>query len=517
MVELLGIFGGDHSGLRLGLMHGRLSTDEKDAVMAAFRAGEIDVLVCTTVIEVGVDVHNATVMFVMDADRFGISQLHQAARPHRPWRARRPLPARSQTAGTIQGGTTAQGGRGHAGRIRTCGSRSRGAPRGDVLGYSQSGRPIVRFLSLFDHREIIEDAREFCQTHFEKHPADPGMALWQPNSPIPSVSSTWTSPEPRTAGRAGSGGDAGHRGRLSDGRFGAGAPHIRRAGRRCRPSHRVSTSWPEVMQIPLRIRGFDYRRAAFGDSWTDDNPAPGGHNGCDTRNDILDRDLVDKTYVSIKRCPTAVATGILHDPYTNETVAFVRGNQTGASVQIDHIVPLALAWTSEPATGPTTCRLRLPTARRTGSAVADRPIRTRSDSEPALWMPPNLAFRCQYAMGSSSRCCAAMRYRWMHRRRWCCAMPPRRARRVESDHASAESDAAKRLVAGAAVMLVALVSCSSTTSGEGTPEDKSSTRIVIDGQTRMIEGKVVCVLGPTGEVSIEVDALDAPAPGAGAT
>ncbi len=68
---------GPLSGLRLGLMHGRLPADEKDAVMAAFRAGEVDVLVCTTVIEVGVDVPNATVMFVMDADRFGISQLHQ--------------------------------------------------------------------------------------------------------------------------------------------------------------------------------------------------------------------------------------------------------------------------------------------------------------------------------------------------------------------------------------------------------------------------------------------------------
>ena len=58
-------------------MHGRLPADEKDAAMAAFRAGDIDVLVCTTVIEVGVDVPNATVMLVMDADRFGISQLHQ--------------------------------------------------------------------------------------------------------------------------------------------------------------------------------------------------------------------------------------------------------------------------------------------------------------------------------------------------------------------------------------------------------------------------------------------------------
>ncbi|MGE0215897.1 ATP-dependent DNA helicase RecG, partial [Mycolicibacterium sp.] len=68
---------GPLSDMRLGLMHGRLPSDEKDAVMAAFRAGKIDVLVCTTVIEVGVDVPNATVMLVMDADRFGISQLHQ--------------------------------------------------------------------------------------------------------------------------------------------------------------------------------------------------------------------------------------------------------------------------------------------------------------------------------------------------------------------------------------------------------------------------------------------------------
>lgn len=90
-----------------------------------------------------------------------------------------------------------------------------------------------------------------------------------------------------------------------------------------------------IAEIPARIRGNDYRRAAFGESWTDDTSAPGGHNGCDTRNDVLDRDLVDKTYVSIKRCPTAVLTGVLYDPYTNNVVNFTRGNQIGASVQID--------------------------------------------------------------------------------------------------------------------------------------------------------------------------------------
>jgi hypothetical protein len=97
-----------------------------------------------------------------------------------------------------------------------------------------------------------------------------------------------------------------------------------------------------VAEVPARIRGYDYRRAAFGESWTDDNTAPGGHNGCDTRNDILDRDLVDKTYVSITRCPNAVATGTLHDPYTNATIAFTRGAQTGAAVQIEHIVSAAV-------------------------------------------------------------------------------------------------------------------------------------------------------------------------------
>lgn len=64
-------------GLRLGLLHGRMPTADKDATMAQFRAGKLDVLVATTVIEVGVDVPNASVMVILDADRFGIAQLHQ--------------------------------------------------------------------------------------------------------------------------------------------------------------------------------------------------------------------------------------------------------------------------------------------------------------------------------------------------------------------------------------------------------------------------------------------------------
>ena len=153
-----------------------------------------------------------------------------------------------------------------------------------------------------------------------------------------------------------------------------------------------------MAQIPLRVRGFDYRRAAFGDSWTDDNSAPGGHNGCDTRNDILERDLVDKTYVSIKRCPNAVATGTLRDPYTNATVAFVRGNQVGASVQIDHIVPLALAWDLGARDWPEGMRLRFANDPANLLAVAGQANQDKGDSEPVQWMPANVAFRCQYAV-----------------------------------------------------------------------------------------------------------------------
>jgi ATP-dependent DNA helicase RecG len=68
---------GPLAGLRVELMHGRMPAEDKDAVMRGFAAGAIDVLVATTVIEVGVDVPNATVMVVLDADRFGVSQLHQ--------------------------------------------------------------------------------------------------------------------------------------------------------------------------------------------------------------------------------------------------------------------------------------------------------------------------------------------------------------------------------------------------------------------------------------------------------
>ncbi|TFV60411.1 ATP-dependent DNA helicase RecG [Mycobacterium sp. PS03-16] len=169
---------GPLAGLRLGLMHGRLSGDEKDAVMSAFRAGEIDVLVCTTVIEVGVDVPNATVMVVMDADRFGISQLHQlrgrigrGSHPSLCLLATR-LPEGSRAgarlkavAGTLDGFALAD--------LDLAERRE-----GDVLGHHQSGTlNSLHFLSLAEHLEVILMARALCEELYETAPGHPGMAV----------------------------------------------------------------------------------------------------------------------------------------------------------------------------------------------------------------------------------------------------------------------------------------------------------------------------------------------------
>ena len=134
---------GPLAGLRLGLMHGRLSADEKDAVMSAFRAGDIDVLVCTTVIEVGVDVPNATVMVVMDADRFGISQLHQLrGRIGRGEHASlcllaTNLPEASKAGERLKAVAATQDG------FELADLDLAERREGDVLGLHQSGRPIT--------------------------------------------------------------------------------------------------------------------------------------------------------------------------------------------------------------------------------------------------------------------------------------------------------------------------------------------------------------------------------------
>ncbi|MCW4354519.1 ATP-dependent DNA helicase RecG [Hoyosella sp. YIM 151337] len=157
--------------LRVELLHGRLPADEKDRVMRGFSDGQTDVLVCTTVIEVGVDVPNATVMVIVDADRFGVSQLHQLrGRVGRGAHAglcillseaAEASPALARLAAVAE---TTDG-------FRLAELDLQQRREGDVLGAAQSGaRSSLKLLSLLDHGDVIEQARNVAEKMVAEDP-----------------------------------------------------------------------------------------------------------------------------------------------------------------------------------------------------------------------------------------------------------------------------------------------------------------------------------------------------------
>jgi ATP-dependent DNA helicase RecG len=162
---------GPLTGLRIGVLHGRLAPEEKDAVMNAFTRGEIDVLVATTVIEVGVNVPNATVMVIMDADRFGVSQLHQL----RGRVGRGKLPGLCLLVTEAPAGTAARA------RLDAVAATTDGFElsridleqrrEGDVLGAAQSGRKSsLRLLQLLRDEHVIQAARKEAAALLEEDP-----------------------------------------------------------------------------------------------------------------------------------------------------------------------------------------------------------------------------------------------------------------------------------------------------------------------------------------------------------
>jgi ATP-dependent DNA helicase RecG len=159
------------AGRRIATLHGRMSSEAKDATMRAFAAGDIDVLVATTVIEVGVDVPNASAMVVLDADRFGVSQLHQL----------RGRVGRGTVPGLCLFVTRAEVGSLARERVDAVASTLDGfelaqkdlelRQEGDVLGSIQSGgRSSLRLLRVAKDGELISDARELAAGVLENDP-----------------------------------------------------------------------------------------------------------------------------------------------------------------------------------------------------------------------------------------------------------------------------------------------------------------------------------------------------------
>ena len=147
-----------------------------------------------------------------------------------------------------------------------------------------------------------------------------------------------------------------------------------------------------LASLPIKGRApkTGYSRAQFGPTWADVD-----RNGCDTRNDMLKRDLTEITFkAKTKNC--VVLTGVLLDRYSGETINFTRGNITSMEVQIDHVVALSNAWQ--------TGAFKLTVAQRTAFAndplnlfaVKGRLNSQKSDGDAATWLPPLKSFRCAY-------------------------------------------------------------------------------------------------------------------------
>jgi ATP-dependent DNA helicase RecG len=149
------------SGLKIAVLHGKQSSEIKDQTMAAFAAGQIQVLIATTVIEVGVDVPNASMMVIMDADRFGVSQLHQL----------RGRVGRGSAPGLCLLVSSAQEDSPAMQRLNSVAATLDGfelaridleqRKEGDVLGRSQSGgKSHLRLLRVLRDENLIDQARE---------------------------------------------------------------------------------------------------------------------------------------------------------------------------------------------------------------------------------------------------------------------------------------------------------------------------------------------------------------------
>ena len=197
-----------------------------------------------------------------------------------------------------------------------------------------------------------------------------GVLLWQrrPADSLSGPSPTWRADEQATIQTS------------------AGAPP---------PPSRYDNARRQLEDLPVRgwDRTSDFQRSQFGQAWSDDVNVEFGHNGCNTRDDILRRDLND---LVVRPFTCFAQTGTLVDPYTGTVIAFVRGPQTSNSVEVDHVVALADAWYKGARSWDPQRRLDFANDPRNLLAVSPKANFDKAFRDAASWLPPNRGFRCDF-------------------------------------------------------------------------------------------------------------------------
>ena len=161
------------------------------------------------------------------------------------------------------------------------------------------------------------------------------------------------------------------------------------------PESRYDVARRQLKDLPVRgwDRTSDFRRYQFGEAWSDDVNVEFGHNGCNTRDDILKRDLQN---LVIRPLTCYAQSGTLVDPYTGTTINFVRGPESSNAIEIDHVVSLADAWYKGARAWDSQRRLDFANDPRNLLAVSPQANFDKAFRDASSWLPPNDAFRCDF-------------------------------------------------------------------------------------------------------------------------
>ena len=151
----------------------------------------------------------------------------------------------------------------------------------------------------------------------------------------------------------------------------------------------------QLAALPVKgwDRQTDFSRYRFGEPWSDDVNVEFGHNGCNTRDDILRRDL---TQLVVRPGTCYAQSGVLIDRYTGESIAFVRGPDSSEAIQIDHVVSLSDAWYKGARDWDEQRRRDFANDPRNLLAVGAKANFDKAFRDANAWLPPNPAFRCEF-------------------------------------------------------------------------------------------------------------------------